>query len=372
MAIVGDGPAGAALAAACADLGLRVVLHGTGEPWHATYATWRDDVAHLPDSVFQTITDRVVAVGARRHLIERPYAVFDNVALRTHLLDTHLLDGVEQITGRVDPADVDADVVVDATGATTEGPAATAWQTAFGVVLANLPPGSADVDVVTLMDWTTPSAGWPAADVDAAAVPSFCYTVPVRDGWLIEETVLAASPVVPPDDLRNRLIARLGDDGAALVGGALRVEEVWIPMSTPATSASGGIVHFGASAGFVHPATGYSVASSLRAAPRVAHAIATGGDVGAAVWPRSHRRARVLHEYGLDALLGLDATATADFFDAFFDLPVELWSEYLRIDTTPRAVAAVMRRVFRSAPWGVRRRLLATNPSALRRLLAAS
>ncbi len=68
------------------------------------------------------------------------------------------------------------------------------------------------------------------------------------------------------------------------------------------------VVAFGAAAKLTHPATGYSVAASLRAAPRVAAAIADGGDarhVWEAVWPPALRRTRRLHDYGLEVLLGL-------------------------------------------------------------------
>lgn len=376
VAIVGDGPAGLALAAACGAVGLEVVVHGSGEPWAATYATWRDDVPMVPDEVFASITPMVDVIGDRRHRIERPYGVFDNAALREHLL-AGLPSGTLRV-GRVDPAALDAPTVVVATGAGPEaGPdvGSVPWQTAHGVVLAEL-PASLDVapDAVTLMDWRAPGAVAPAP----GDPPSFCYVVPVHDGWLVEETVLAATPAVPPERLRARLERRLGVDGPVIVADAVRVEEVRIPMRVtggPDTD-PGAPVRFGAAAGFVHPATGYSVAASLRAASRVARAIAAGADVHAAVWPRPQRRARVLHDYGLDALLRLDAGETAAFFDAFFDacvgLPVERWAAYLRVDTTPGEVARVMARVFRRAPWSVRRRLMAGDPRVLRRLAAAS
>jgi lycopene beta-cyclase len=193
--------------------------------------------------------------------------------------------------------------------------------------------------------------------------------VPVHDGWLVEETVLAARPAVDPSMLRARLEHRLGPDGRELVDAALRSESVRIPMGGPIPAPSQAVVRFGAAAGFVHPATGYSVAASIRAAPRVAAAIAEGDDVWRAVWPRAHRRARALHDYGLERILRLDADDTRAFFDAFFDLPADRWGEYLRVDTTPAAVASVMRGVFSGSPPTVRRRLMAGNPRALVRLL---
>ena len=351
VAVVGDGPAGLAVAAACHQLGLRAVVHGDGSPWHATYATWRDDVDPLPDSVFASLTDRVEVVGARRHSIDRTYGVFDNAALRTHLAT-----GLEIVGGRVEPDEVDGAVVIDATGASG---VPTSWQTAFGIVVADM-PGSLDLapDTVTLMDWRP-------ADDAIEGPPSFCYVVPVADGWLVEETVLAARSAVSSDALRERLARRLGRDGPSLIAGARRTEEVRIPMGSPPVRSRGRVVPFGAAAGFVHPATGYSVAASLRAAPRVARAIAAGADVGGAVWPSTHLRSRALHDYGLDALLRLDAGDVAAFFDAFFELPEERWAAYLRIDTTPSAVAGIMARLFRRAPWRVRARLMAGDPRRL-------
>jgi lycopene beta-cyclase len=379
VAIVGDGPAGAALAAACRSEGLAAVLVGTGVPWEATYGSWCDDVPGVPSEVFSTICPQVLAFGERRHELHRPYGVFDNDALRAHLLD-----GVEIVCSRArghqqfvwgnrvltDHGGVDARVVVDAAGfggfigAMPGGPSP-AWQTAYGVVLAELPSeASIEPDAVTLMDFRNPSPSVPPSPT-----PTFCYVVPVRDGWLVEETVLAARPAVVPSALRSRLEHRLGLDGAHLVATALRTEMVRIPMGGPISSGSKAMVRFGAAAGFVHPATGYSVAASLRAAPRVAAAIADGVDPSSVVWPLAHRRARVLHHYGLERLLQLDGDETRSFFDAFFDLPADRWTEYLRIDTTPAAVASVMRGVFSAAPWSVRRRLMAGNPLTLAHLL---
>lgn len=388
VAIVGDGPAGLALAAACRAVGLRVVVHGSGEPWRATYAAWRDDVPMVPDEVFSSVTDVVDVVGGGRHRIRRPYGVFANDALREHLLAGLSPDDVR--SGRVDPAALDAPTVVDATGADPDVEPR-AWQTAYGIVLPEVPEAlDTAPDAVTLMDWRAPARTVGAAD-DAGdeagddtdddtgddadrRSPSFCYVVPVHDGWLVEETVLAAASAVAPAVLRARLAARLGTDGPALLTHAVRVEEVRIPMGLPIPRRPRrrGPVPFGAAAGFVHPATGYSVAASLRAAPRVAQVVATGGDVWSAVWPRPHRRARALHDYGLDALLRLDGPETAAFFDAFFGLPVDRWAAYLRVDVTPGEVAGVMRRVFWRAPWRVRRRLAAGDLRVLRRLVAAS
>ena len=185
--------------------------------------------------------------------------------------------------------------------------------------------------------------------------------MPVGDGWLREETVLAARPPVPPEALAPRLAARLG---TAPVG---RIERVTIPLGGPLPSRFDPVPRFGAAAGYAHPATGFSVAASLRAAPRVAAAIKDAMDSAArpdprpvhdAVWPRNQRATRHLHAYGLEVLLGLDQAQLAAFFDTFFDLPVAVWAPYLRIDAPPTAVMRTMTAVLRRLPPGLRRRLL--------------
>jgi lycopene beta-cyclase len=194
---------------------------------------------------------------------------------------------------------------------------------------------------------------------------------------LVEETSLAARPPADLREMRDRLTARVGPD---LTDQAVHVEHVHIPVGVPVPRPTGAVVPFGAAAGYVHPATGYSVAASLRAAPRVADAISAGLTQGlspdglaalvwAAVWPSEQRRTRALQDFGLAALLRLDAPDTATFFDAFFDCPVEDWAPYMRVDAEPADVMRVMRRVFAAVPWRVRRALALGDPRALRRLL---
>jgi lycopene beta-cyclase len=358
VVVVGDGPAGLALAAACRRAGLDVVVCGRGDPWRATYGTWRDDV-DVPDGCFAHIAPRVIVHGHRRHVIERAYGVFDNEALRAHLaggLDIRVAEGLwarhHEWGSRlaVEGGELDARLVVEATGfppmlARASPPAA--HQTAYGVVVAERP--DADDDVV-LMD---------LRPLPGATTPTFCYVVPVAGGWLVEETALAARPAVAPDRLSRLLGVRAG---AEVLEGATGHEVVSIPVGGRLPDRRQPVVAFGAAAKVTHPATGYSVAASLRAAPRVAAAIADGADAGRvwdAVWPAPLRRTRRLHDYGLEVLLGLGPHELASFFDAFFELPVEVWAPYLRVDSPPAAVLRAMSAVLRALPWSTRRRLLA-------------
>ncbi|HEU4842287.1 MAG TPA: lycopene cyclase family protein, partial [Ilumatobacteraceae bacterium] len=148
LAVVGDGPAGLALAAASRAVGLDVVLVGPGRPWPATYGTWRDDVPMVPDDCFRVVLPGIAVHGHIRHQITRPYGIVDNDALRDHLGR-----GVETVAATaerirpmpwgstvVTPAgDVDARLVIDARG--RRASPAGAAQTAHGVVVPERPAG---------------------------------------------------------------------------------------------------------------------------------------------------------------------------------------------------------------------------------------
>ena len=404
VVVIGDGPAGSALAQSCRRAGVDVLLVGDDAPWTATYSTWTDDLAGPAaaglldvEAVTATSSPEVWAYGARSHRLDRAYATFDNTRLRAVLRAgvAHRIERVSRVTAagvgagdghRVDldtGATVRARVVIDATGwparfARRSGDQAPAWQTALGVVLAEPPAG--ELGRATFMDFRQvigPDGG--PSTIGPHGVTTFCYSLPTHDGWLVEETVLAARPAVEPIALLPRLAARLGRHPDSVLADAVRTEYVRIPLGGSRPGPDQPIVAFGAAAGYVHAATGFSVAASIRAAPRVAasieRALAAGAGVvdpvpiGDAVWPAPMRRTRVLHDFGLEVLLDLDDDDVRAFFDAFFELPVDDWAGYLRVDTPPRVVSAVMLRLFRSSSWQVRRRLAVRNPVALARLL---
>lgn len=405
VVVIGDGPAGSALALACQRIGVSVVLVGDDAPWNATYSTWSDELdAPAAEGllciadVTATSSDEVWAYGASAHRLRRAYVTLDNNRLRTALRDgvphrgarvTQVVTAPSGSTARhrlelSDGRSISARVVVDATG----WPAvfargggvrhAPAWQTAIGVVLATPPAG--ELGRATFMDFrhVPDAAGRRSAD-DAGDATTFCYSLPTTDGWLVEETVLAARPAVDPISLLPRLAARLGCGAEDLLGEAIRTEYVRIPLGGSRPDLDQPVVAFGAAAGYVHAATGFSVAASLRAAPRVAASIAATLSEGPgavdtrpiaeAVWPTAMRRTRVLHDYGLDVLLGLNDDEVRSFFDAFFELPLAQWSSYLMVDTAPRRISASMAALFRSSGWPMRRRLAEQNPLKLARLL---
>jgi len=390
VAIIGGGPAGAALAHSLVKRNVDVVVISPTTPWQATYGSWRDDVVGAElgaplESVLRGSWNTVRVVGNREHLLQRPYVVFDNSRLRAALLrEVPVIDGMVNDPGKdivhnishggdtstirmASGSSVDAALVIDATGGRPAQRGGGGAQTAYGLTVdldmaqrLGVLPG-----VFTLMDWSQP--------------PTFLYGAPFADGSvLVEETSLYADPPRSLEYLAERLGARLGPHGATTTNG---VERVTIPMGGPLPDRTARVVAFGASAGYVHPVTGYSVAASLRAAPRVAEAISVclaqrqRGDKLAkatwdAVWPAAQRRTRAWHAMGLDVLQSLPDAAVAEFFDAFFSLPMHQWSAYLRVDASPREVRRAMLGVFRGVGAATRLRLM-SSPGGLWRAIVA-
>ena len=134
----------------------------------------------------------------------------------------------------------------------------------------------------------------------------------------------------------------------------------WPPASAPRTcvapsaspspwagrcrSGGGPVPRFGAAAGYTHPGDRVLrrrvAARRARASrpPSPAPVASRRGPIrGWCTTPsgrRELRRTRRLHDYGLEVLLRLDQDELATFFDAFFDLPIEVWAPYLRVDAS--------------------------------------
>ncbi len=367
LLVVGGGPAGRALGAACGRLGLRTVVVDRAPlaPWRSTYGAWTTDLpADLPAPVIAArATGRAIARTAWD--LGREYAVLDVPALRAHLDGELDRAGVEVRAGRAGPGGISladgtslrARMVVDAGGHRQPlgGPrrdTPAAEQTAYGVVVAEavaaplVGPGEA-----LFMDWR-PDHGEPGW-------PTFLYAVPLGAGRvLLEETSLARRPGLPQPVLRRRLLARLARHGIAAPDGAT-VEHVRFPVDSPRHRAPD-VLGFGAAAPLVHPASGFSVASALGLAPGVAAALATGGIAAAqdVVWSR---RARAVHRFrriGLEALLRMPPAEVPDFFEVFFALPPRHRWAYLGGRDDLAGTMAVMGALFGRSGWRLRARLV--------------
>lgn len=377
--VAGGGPAGWAAAAACARLGLATELVDLApdRPWRATYGSWR---AELPAETNAAVAaaGHGEAIGTTTHHLGWVYAVLNNSVLR----DGFASSPVTVVKGRVraarpGPQGVTVDVtggqrraavVLDATGAArsvlgVSSRGESADQTAVGVLVDAeaarklVTPGTA-----LFMDWRPHhgEAGW----------PTFLYGVPVTaDHVLLEETSLARRPGLGLATLRRRLHARLAYHGIALPAGG--EERVRIPVDRPLPAPGdwrGPVVPFGAASPLVHPATGYSVATSLQLAPRVAAAVrdalqrggpaAAGAAAWRTVWSPAALAVHALRRRSLDSLLRIPPELVPRFFDVFFALaPQHRWA-YLTGREDVQGSAAAMAALFAASPWWLRRRLV--------------
>jgi lycopene beta-cyclase len=374
--VVGAGPAGMALAAACGQLGMTVGLLDPNpqRPWVATYGMWSQELPpSLPTSVVAARAEGR-AVALTEHRLGWEYAVLDVDALRAHFADQ--FTGVTAYTGRAvgspergvvalaDGSTLHASIVVDAAGRWRPlDPSRTgrlpAEQTAYGVILDEesvaplVAPGEA-----LFMDWR--------ADHGESGWPTFLYVVPLGGGAVLaEETSLARRPGLPLATLRRRLHARLAHHGITPPKEA-RTEKVSFPVDQPRHSGQD-VLGFGAAAPLIHPASGFSVAASLELAPQIACALAEhlprnpDRALAAAqetVWPAAAKVIHRVRRIGLEALLRMPAAEVPGFFERFFSLPdAHRWAYLTARDDIAGAVAA-MASLFRESDWRMRRHLV--------------
>ncbi|MGW0020136.1 lycopene cyclase family protein [Rhodococcus sp. NPDC003382] len=360
LVIAGLGPAGRALAfrAAAAGLEVTAVDPRPERAWRATYAAWADELpGWLPATAVAARVETPSAWTVREHRIARPYRVLDTAALQRALP----LDRVRVVTGRA--VDVDRTGVTLADGETLRGrcvvdarglpPApGRAQQTAFGLVVdARSAAAALDGQEAWFMDWRRDNG------TDRGDAPSFLYAVPVGPGRvLLEETCLVGRPALVLPELEGRLRARLAARGVEL-SGAEPAEHVRFAVEG-ARRRRGGPVGFGARGGLMHPATGYAVATALSAADPVVAAVRAGRDPDRVLWTPTARTVAALRARGLAVLLGLGGENAAEFFAAFFELPVDRQRAYLSGRDDPAGVAAAMWSLFGSVPPALRRTIL--------------
>jgi len=365
--ILGCGPAGLALARQARNRGLDVACMAPqpSAEWSQTLCSWMDELDGIPTRAgWKSIAVRLDE--DREHRFDRSYGLIDNRALKALLSAgvPFITESATQLENFSDHSRVNghrARIVVDATGhvpALARCPKAppVGWQTAYGLELQV--EHGLDTDTGVFMDFSGPGS-----------TATFLYALPLsKDRLFVEETSLIARKPLPFDILRNRLERRLDRRGIPR-GRVLAEEKCRFPMGGPLPP-SQRVVGFGAAAGMVHPATGYSVGRTLRAADRLATALnpelppdQASTLAWKAVWPPAARRARALHMVGARVLTELDLSGTRAFFHTFFGLPEPLWVSYLDADVEP---IEPMLRFFARAEPDIRRRLLAAGFNALR------
>lgn len=369
VVVAGGGPAGWALAGACVDRGLRVALADPRpeRPWPQTYGSWCHELpGDLPRALVAT-SGPGTAVAVSTHRIDDHYAILDTVALQAHLRHPDVVveagkavaavpEGLVLDDGRV----VRGRVVVDATGSAQalarrarRRSERAAEQTAYGIVVPDAVARAVTAEPPVFMDWR-PRHGRPGW-------PTFLYAVPVGPGrTLLEETSLVRRPGLPVAELRARLHARLHAGGCAPPADA-DTEVVRFPVDTPVHRSPAGVVAIGAAAPVVHPASGYSLATSLRLAPRIADALAGPDPVAAArrvVRSPAATAVHAMRRRGLDVLLRLPPGEVPAFFEAFFCLDAAHRRAYLDARDDVGASLAAMLTLFGHLPARLRVRLV--------------
>ncbi|WP_230467539.1 lycopene cyclase family protein [Lujinxingia vulgaris] len=391
IVIVGAGPAGLWLAAHLARRGveLAIVDAQLDMPWPNTYGVWRDELEGLEIEVPTLATFDQACVWlhpTRPTPLDRAYVRVDPEAFRERLRDelrTHGATLISESAGAVSQEvagaplrlnleggrTLEARAIMDATGrgflrhragaavgADPTPPEAPGVQSALGW-LARFERDPLEGHPFVMMDFRPP----PTSGADQT--PTFLYGMHLgEDLYFVEETALVTREPLPFDALETRLRARLNERGA-LPTEILEVEHCLIPMGGELPGLEEGappIVAFGAAAGFVHPATGYSLAHSLRTGAPLADLLTEAlkrelppEDIARSalglMWPPPARRARALYELGQEAVLEMNTTRLTAFFDTFFSLPDADWQGYMAATLPPSRLAAVMWRVFGQA-----------------------
>ena len=395
--VVGCGPAGLALAAELGKRGVSVALIGHDVPFVNTYGVWEDEfvelnLTHTLDKVWRSSS--CYFKEGEETKVNRAYGRVNKKLLRDELLGRCKEHGVRYYNGTVvdvevgsgsgklgdtgeyvktkvtlkDGAVFSAKMVTLASGGAAgrflkyeDDAPSTAAQTAYGIeadVTGYVENGKFDKDAMLFMDFRRhhtglypgtasrqvdgehPNGGgglWETGD----EAPSFLYAMPESDGKrvFLEETCLVAKPALPFSVLKRRLYRRCEALGIT-IDKVHEEEWSYIPTGGPLPARSQGITAFGAAANLVHPATGYSIVRSLRAAPSMADAIAKGireqpNAVAAAevaweaLWSMEDRRQASFHVFGMELLCQLDVKETTDFFSTFFALPKNQWEGFL-------------------------------------------
>lgn len=337
LAIAGLGPAGVGLALRAVERGWDVVCHDLAiadgdvlPPWPATYGAVDPDTPPWAAEFFAPSAPLTVIAETRCELGFR-YRMLNKEALRNAFRRANI-----PVRRSPAPASSRTSVTVTCSGAPRTDDAL--WQIAAGVVVSLSDATSQPTPEPIFMDWRGRADHHP---------PSFLYVQQVDDGWLFEETILAAHCPADAseqqrlvDMLRARLAERLDSSEVRALGPwtQLRTEAVSIPMGTRRGALPD---FFGAAGGLIHPATGYSLGASLTGADDVLDMIErTHGTSGHGrqdalmcanrLCTRTNRwLAYVLRQVGGELIARADQETLRSFFECFFRLPAPVQLAYL-------------------------------------------
>ncbi|XP_054807591.1 lycopene epsilon cyclase, chloroplastic isoform X2 [Prosopis cineraria] len=372
LVVIGCGPAGLALAAESANLGITVGLIGPDLPFTNNYGVWEDEFKGLglEGCIEHVWQDTIVYLDDKDPvLIGRAYGRVSRHLLHEELLKRCVESGVSYLSSRVeriveasngysnvvceDDIIVPCRLVTVASGAASGkllqyevGGPKVSVQTAYGVEV-EVENNPYDPNLMVFMDYRDyMKQNVPCLETN---YPTFLYVMPMSPTRLFfEETCLASKDAMPFELLKKKLFSRLNTMGIRI---KKIYEEEWsyIPVGGSLPNTEQKNLAFGAAASMVHPATGYSVVRSLSEAPKYASVIATilrGGhsmdiltheksnknlsaQAWDALWPQERKRQRSFFLFGLALILELDIEGIRTFFHTFFRLPDWMWQGFL-------------------------------------------
>ncbi|KAK4786289.1 hypothetical protein SAY86_002978 [Trapa natans] len=329
LVVIGCGPAGLALAAESAKLGLKVGLIGPDLPFTNNYGVWDDEFRDLglEKCIEHVWQDTIVYLDDSEPItIGRAYGRVSRHLLHEELLERCVKAGVLYLNSKVESIVEAADghsliacdhsTIVPCRLATVASGAASgrllqyevggprvSVQTAYGIEV-EVESSPYDPKLMVFMDYRDyMKQKVPSPE---AKYPTFLYAMPMSPtrvffevllvyltilheniiskvhillapvkliGNILQETCLASKDAMPFDLLKKKLLLRLQTMKIRITKV---YEEEWsyIPVGGSLPNTEQKNLAFGAAASMVHPATGYSVVRSLSEAPKYAAAIA--------------------------------------------------------------------------------------------------
>lgn len=372
LVVIGCGPAGLALAAESAKLGLIVGLIGPDLPFTNNYGVWEDEFKDLglEGCIEHVWRDTIVYLDdSDPVMIGRAYGRVSRHLLHEELLRRCVESGVMYLNSKVERIIEATDgqslvacednIVVPCRLASVASGAASgkllqyevggprvSVQTAYGVEVEveSIPY---DPSLMVFMDYRDYAKQEVPCLEDQ--YPTFLYAMPMSPTRVFfEETCLASKAAMPFDLLKKKLMLRLKTMGIQILR---TYEEEWsyIPVGGSLPNTEQKNLAFGAAASMVHPATGYSVVRSLSEAPKYASVLAnilkkghsksivTGRRADENIsmqawntlWPLERKRQRAFFLFGLALILQLDIEGIRTFFRTFFRLPNWMWQGFL-------------------------------------------
>ncbi|CAH9101855.1 unnamed protein product [Cuscuta epithymum] len=401
LVVIGCGPAGLALAAESAKLGLNVGLIGPDLPFTNNYGVWEDEFKDLGlmRCIEHVWRDTIVYLDVGDPvLIGRAYGRVSRHLLHEELLKRCLDSGVSYLNLKVERiventygqnlVECEGNIIIPcrlvtvASGAASGkllqyevGGPSVSVQTAYGmeVEVENNPY---DPSLMVFMDYRD-YARHKVHSLEAQ-FPTFLYAMPMSGTRVFfEETCLASKEAMPLEFLKKKLLLRLETMGVRI---KKTYEEEWsyIPVGGSLPNTEQKNLAFGAAASMVHPATGYSVVRSLSEAPRYASVIAnilkqshgvdmlmSSGNIEnistkawSTLWPQERKRQRSFFLFGLALILQLDIEGMRTFFHTFFRLPKWMWQGFLGSTLSSLDLMLFALYMFVIAPSDMRKRLI--------------